>query len=118
MSPTNNKEGEIAKTELENAQSFGYSRTTFEVRSMDYGEPQHKIRTIAWFEPQVLTDKIGPPTQPTPWEPYGVTFTSLLYKPDQRPPSSWLDMTDATVEMTPPITVISETARRVAFVTV
>ena len=112
---------EIVAAEEATAKARGYTRSSFEIRSWDYGEPQHRIRTISWTEPEELTIALGPPEAPpgtsssaTPRQE--VLLSDLLVEPQDRAEDLWITSEDATFEPTPHTLIVEDGPLRVGFI--
>ena len=114
--PNKEYEGfEVAQAEAAIAEKYGYSRSTFEVMSMHYGDPQHRIRSISWTEPAELTKQLGRPEAPAPPLQELPALESLLLKPEDRPAELWIEDEETQFQATPHILVTEQGPHRVGF---
>ena len=114
--PNKEYEGyEIAQMEAEIAEKHGYTRTSFEVLSLNFGDPQHRRRSISWIEPSELTKKLGAQNPLEFSEQELVPLESVLFLPDERPDELWIESSDTQYQPTTPTMVVEGGPLRVGF---
>ena len=83
---------------------------------MNYGDPQHRIRSVSWTEPTELTEQLGRPEAPKPTLQDLPILRTLLLTPEERPEELWLEGEDTLYQPTQHTMVTEQGPPRVGFI--